>query len=269
MTGFVFAPELDMSIDALHAPTRALGPLLERVGTSQIAKFRIALGLRKWELGDPDYLRTATAPMKRGSGISKALLVAAGRWPEPVNDDETLRIGTRREPEIFAAWKALVEARWWSHDFEQQVNPASIVWRPPAANDDPRITDPHCPYIDTSGFDGDCYLFDGAKVVVDAKCARYKHPRARFPGPVWWDRGECPWWYRDQLDAIMSMRKAQHALLIVGGGWNRDEDDHRGDGPLRVFYAARDEARIADVRSIATEAVRRAREIRASAEKAA
>jgi hypothetical protein len=240
------------------APPR---PAITSVGTSQIAKYRVALGLREWQLGDPDYIRRATAIIKK-SGKSRALVTAAGLLHPLKEDDETLNRGTRREPEIFSAWTALMREKWFTHDFEREIDPSTIVWRPPPRKDDPRVFDRACPELDTSGFDGDCLTWSGEPVAIDAKCARYKHPHARFQGPVWWDRGECAWWYRDQLHAIMSIRRMKHSLLLVGGGWNRDDDDTRGDGPLRIFYVPRDERHIEDVRDIARETMRRVRELR-------
>ena len=244
-------------------------PCITTVGTSQIAKMRVALGLREWVIGDPDYIRRHTAKMKRGSGQSRALLVAAGILAPLRDDDDTLSRGWQREPEIFAAWKSLLEGGWFSTPFEEQIDPATITWRPPARPGDPRIIDRDCPELDTGGFDGDALTWSGDVVTIDAKCARYKHPKQRFAGPVWWERGACPWWYEDQLQAIMSIRRVRHSLLIVGGGWNRDDDDQRGDGPIRVFYVPRIEPRIDEVRAIATNAVRVARELRATAAKAA
>lgn len=257
---------LDMAALVDYRPTFTT-PCIERVGTSQIAKMRVALGRREWQLGDPDYIRRQTAVMKR-SGKSRALLVAAGVLGSLKEDDATLAIGTQREREIFATWAELLASGWHSHPFEAQINPSSIVWRPAPRLSDPRAIDRDCPELDSAGFDGDALTVGGEVVAIDAKCARYKHPKARFAGPVWWDRDVCPWWFEDQLTAIQSIRRVRHALLIVGGGWNRDEDDPRGDGPIRVFYVGRHEERIREVRAIASEAVRRAREIRASAEKA-
>jgi hypothetical protein len=241
---------------------------ISSVGTSQLAKYRVALGLRTWQLGDPDYIRRQTAIIKK-SGQSRALLNAAGVLKPLSEDNETLNRGSEREPQIFAAWKALLEGGYFAHDFEAQINPATIVWRPPPRADDPRMHDAECPELSTSGFDGDALTYDGEPVAIDAKCARYKHPHARFAGPVWWDRGVCPWWYADQLGAIMSMRRMHHSLLIVGGGWNRDDDDPRSDGPLRVFYVKRDERHIEEVREIARRTMRRVRDLRATAAKAA
>lgn len=260
--------ELDEAVFSVDGYRPAMpGPCIERVGTSQVAKMRVALGRRAWQLGDPDYIRRQAAVMKR-SGKSRALLVAAGVLGSLKEDEETLDRGTRRESEIFATWQELLSKGWHSHPFEEQIDPSTIVWRPPPRPDDPRVIDRDCPELDSAGFDGDCLTYSSEVVAIDAKCARYKHPRAKFAGPVWWDRGVCPWWFEDQLTAIQSIRRVKHALLIVGGGWNRDDDDPRSDGPIRVFYVGRHEQRIAEVRAIARETVRNARAIRASAEKA-
>lgn len=267
---------LSMTVESLHARPPLSRPVITTIGTSQIAKMELALGRRKWADGDVRYLETETRIMKR-SGHSRALLVAAGILEETKghrkadegteDEDASLAVGKARERELFETWAAVVRGGWYAHEFESLLDPASLTYLPPPVAL-PRRHDPLCPALSTSGFDGYAHTYDGAYVHLELKCARYKHPLSKSPLPVWWDRGATsPWWYERQNAASMAINCAGHSLLIVGGGWIREEADPRSDGPIRVFYQRRDERAIAEVRSIATAALVRARELRSFAER--
>lgn len=254
---------MSMDIAALHARA-PLRPCLARVGASQIAKMRLAIGARVWADGDVGYLRDETRVMR--SGHSRALLVGAGVLAPLGGSTGTVDVGTRREPEVFAAWSALVRDGWCATALETDLDPDSLVWCPAPPREWPRRIDRGCDALDTAGFDGYARTRSGLLVIVEIKCARYKNAHARSESPVWWDRGACPWWYADQLAAEMAIGGAAHSLLVVAGGWIRDEDDPRGDGPIRVFHMPRDERHVEEVREIATEAIRRIRAIRTTAD---
>ena len=58
-------------------------------------------------------------------------------------------------------------------------------------------------------------------------------------------------WDAGQLEAEMAALRGKHALAIIGCGWNRDADDPRSDGPVRVLREDRDEGAIDEVRGAA------------------
>jgi hypothetical protein len=228
---------LDMSIEALTPPPmpkhRPYG-----IGASDVAKLLLSLGRRPME-DAPRWLREEVEPMKRMGGHARFLLQKAGRVKR-----RTRTVGQQggidREGDLFCTWMEEVES-----GVEQPLplDPHSLMYATALPSEFPPFTDKECPRL-VARIDAWARTLDGALVLPSLKCAHYGYDR-----PAWWNGIEqAPWYYALQSQAEMAICGARHALLVIGCGWLRDEDDPRGDGDIKVLRIDRDETLIAEIR---------------------
>jgi hypothetical protein len=229
------------------------------LGASDLPKLFLSLGRRTWQPGDPGYLRDETRIMK--SGHPRFLLQKAGVL-EKLKRDSAQLIGIRREPELIAAWRAYLETEWFDHPFEAELDPASVGYAMALPDEWPPLVDRECPRL-VARLDAWARTRARSLVNVQLKCARYAYRESQS---AWWDRGrDCPWWHELQCQAEMAISRARHSLLIVGCGWIRDDGDPRGDGPVKVYFVARNDALIEEIRDAVREGWSRIEALRATA----
>jgi hypothetical protein len=228
-----------MDAQLAERPARRTNPY--GIGAGEVAKAMLCLGLRDMESA-PDWLRKECAPMKRHGNVPRFILVKAGRVAKRKMGDAQ-HIGVRREEELFERWLREVRA---GYPMPLDIDPDTAVWAG-------WLPDEFPPWLDnmqralTVRTDGWARTWDGRLVTLSIKCARYGYSK-----PAWWNGiDRLPWYYQTQCQAEMAALRGKHALAIIGCGWNRDADDPRSDGPVRVLREDRDECAIEEVRGAA------------------
>ncbi len=236
----------EVSFADLHTWAPARAPMeLRGIGGSDIAYLMVALGLKAPEEA-PAWIRKKSERMPLRQGLPRGLAQKIGIAAK--DKGPTLSIGTQREPEILAAWIARLERDEWEHEWEREIDPSSVQWAGVLPVE-------WCEHVDTLSPlvvhpDAWARTWSGELVTIEMKCARYG-----FDRPAWWNGiAEAPWYYATQIHAYHAVMRSTRGALIVGGGWNRDEDDPRPDGPLIAVACDRDEAAIETVRDVARRA---------------
>jgi hypothetical protein len=231
-----------MSVEAM-TPRRQLTPLAG-IGGSSIAFLAVALGYRQ-PVEAPAWIREKARPMPRHGGMIRGLAQSIGLAAK--DSGATLNIGNQREPELIEAWIGRLERGEWTADVEREIDPASVQWAgalPPewiehADKVSPLVVHP----------DAWARTYSGELVTVETKVARYG-----FDKPAWWNGATvCPWYYATQLDAYHAVMRSTRGVLVVGCGWNRDDDDPRSDGPILALPHHASPEGTAFVRRIARE----------------
>lgn len=193
------------------------------IGGSSIAFLAVAFGVRRPEEA-PAWIREKARPMPRHGGLPRGLAQMLGLAAR--DRGATLDTGTKREPEILAAWIERLERDEWTCEAEREIDPDSVHWAGALPWEWVEHADTKSPLVVHP--DGWARTWRGDLVTFDLKCARYGYAR-----PAWWNGATaCPWYYGTQLDAYAAVMRSKRHLLVVGCGWNRDADDPRGDGPL-------------------------------------
>lgn len=225
----------DLSLDpeTVAAQLGAAGPwglkparpitLLRGIGGSSVAFLSVALGLRDPATA-PAWIREKAKPMPRRGGMIRGIAQSIGLAAS--DGGETLDRGNSREPEILNAWIRKLEAGEWQTADERAIDPSTIQWAgalPPSWIEHADRLSPLLVHPDAWAL-----TYSGELVTIDMKCARYG-----YASPAWWNGAtECPWYYGTQLDAYHAVMKSTKGLIVVGCGWNRDDDDPREDGPI-------------------------------------
>jgi hypothetical protein len=234
-------PMLDFSVDGLSpTPTK---PTLRGIGGSDIAYLMIAFGLAD-PRSAPAWLRKKAEPTRRG--LPRGLLQRAGLAAS--DRGATLTIGNQREPEILAAWIERLERDEWQHEWERDIEPSSIQW----AGALPVQWCEHADTVSPLVVHPDAWALtrSGELVTIEVKCARYG-----YSAPAWWNGiDSAPWYYASQIASYHAVLRSTRGALLVGCGWNRDDDDPRSDGPLLALRCDRDEEQVETVRGVARRA---------------
>jgi hypothetical protein len=172
-------------------------------------------------------------------GHSRFLLEKAGRVKKRKRSSAQ-NAGLNREAELFLAWsESVARGDYCPLDLDAE----SIMWAGGLPDEFPPWPDKECPRL-TVRTDGWARTWSKKLAVLSLKCARYGYSK-----PAWWNGiGEAPWYYDTQCQAEMAALNADHALLIIGCGWIRDDDDPRDDGEVKVLHVERDEDAIAEIR---------------------
>lgn len=235
------------------------------VGASEIGKLYLALGRRDPDMvPTPAWMRDETKGMKRHGNVSRFLLEKAGVVAKKARSTAALS-GTKREPELFAAWLEKLRDGDYGHDFEALLDPDSVGYAMATPHEYPPLLDRDEPKLNCRP---DAWARDalGSLVNVQLKCTWKQHPSQRGKQP-WWDV-EPPWYYGLQVQAESAIVRARSSLLVVGVAWAKDEDDDEPDGPIRVFHIQRDDAVVQDIRDAVREGWGRIVELRERFEKA-
>lgn len=275
-------PKIDMSIEgmdrALKEPRRTKPWRPYGIGSSELGKVWIALG----KLGAPSDWREPTrkawarevhAPgwmVEEARPISpwhrsRFLLEKAG-VVDKLKQSKAAKAGTKRERELFIAWKRNVLSGRFRCDFERGLDPKSLGYAMALPREwPPQIETRHCPRLNYRPDAWARTKILGTLVNVQLKCTRWPGPWMK--DAPWWESGKPCWHYELQEQGEMSIGGADDSLLVVGVGWARDLDDpdekNVKDGPVLVFHSQRDDGVIADIRSSVTEAWAQVEAIRA------
>jgi hypothetical protein len=237
------AEVLDFSIEGMTPPVAK--PTLRGIGGSDIAYLMVALGL-KASADAPAWIRKKGETMKLRRNLPRGLAQRIGIAAK--DKGATLDTGTKREPEILAAWIAQLERNEWVHEWERDIDPASVMWAGALPEQWVEKADTVSPLVVHP--DAWARTWGGELVTIEIKCARYG-----YAAPAWWNGAtEAPWYYASQIHAYHAVMRSTRGALIVGCGWNRDEDDPRSDGPLLALRCDRDEQEVATVRDVARRA---------------
>jgi hypothetical protein len=237
---------LDHETLAAQLATVASAPKpLRGIGGSDIAYLMVAFGIQAPETA-PSWIRKKAERMPTRRGLPRGLAQRMGLAAQ--DRGQTLSKGNEREPEILAAWIQRLESGEWHHEWEREIDPDSVQWAGALPVEWVEHADTESPLIVHP--DAWAKTYGGQLVTVEIKCARYGYDR-----PAWWNGAtESPWYYASQIQAYHAVLRSTRGALIVGGGWNRDDDDPRGDGPLLALACDRDERAIAAVREVARRA---------------
>ncbi len=234
---------LDFSLAAMTPPARPRE--LRGIGGSDIAYLMVALGIRRPDEA-PAWIREKGEAMPRRGGLPKGLAQKIGLAAR--DRGAQLTVGTKREPDVLAAWIERLEHDEWQHEWERDIDPASVQWAG-------ALPIEWCEHVDTLSPlvvhpDAWARTWAGELVTIEMKCARYGYDR-----PAWWNGIDAaPWYYASQIQAYHAVMRSTRGALIVGCGWNRDDDDPRSDGPLLALACDRDERDIETVRDVARQA---------------
>jgi hypothetical protein len=225
------ALSLDHDTVAAQLPVRKSRPY--GFGGGDIAKLFLSLGRRPMESA-PRWLQEECAPMLRHGRQARFLLQKAGRVGKKKQGSAQAG-GLNREAEIFLTW-----ADAPGHD----IDPESCMYAGALPSEFPPFVDKECPRLVVRP-DAWARKYDGSLVMPSLKCARYGYDK-----PAWWNGAtEAPWYYAVQAQAEMAVCNAQHALLVIGCGWIRDDDDPRSDGEIMTLPIERDDALIDEIRT--------------------
>lgn len=202
---------------------RALTPLAG-IGGSSIAFLSVALGYHEPSTA-PAWIREKARPMPRHGGMIRGLAQSIGLAASDTSD--TLDRGNSREPELLEAWIAKLEANGPGlSDFERTIDPATVQWAGALPIEWSEHADRLSPLLVHP--DAWAYTWQRKLVTLDMKVARYG-----YASPAWWNGATvAPWYYGTQLDAYHAVMRSEFGGLIVGCGWNRDDDDPRSDGEI-------------------------------------
>lgn len=238
---------LSLSLDVVDAQLAEAAPerTLVGIGGSDLAYLMIALGLRQPHEA-PAWIRKKAERMPTKRGLPRGLAQRIGLAAR--DGGATLDNGTKREPEVLAAWIERLERDEWQHEWERDIDPASVQW----AGALPWEWCEHADRLSPLVVHPDAWArtWSGDLVTIELKCARYGYAQ-----PAWWNGiDRAPWYYASQIHAYHAVMRSKRGALVVGGGWNRDEDDPRPDGPLLAFACDRDEAAVEMVRDVARRA---------------
>ena len=215
--------ELDAAVFSTDLPTRERKEPPLGIGGSAIAYLAVAFGHRAPEEA-PRWIREKARPMPRHGGLPRGLAQLLGLAAQ--DRGATLDTGTRREPELLAAWIERLERGEWTCELEREIDPSTIQWAGALPWEWVEHADPKSPLVVHP--DGWAHTWRRKLVTFDTKVARYG-----FAKPAWWNGAtETPWYYGTQLDAYAAVMRSERHLLVVGCGWNRDADDSREDGPI-------------------------------------
>ena len=234
---------LDMSIEAMTPPPR------KRRHPHGIGSSELALAMLTFGEGDavsaPRWMREkAKASPRFGCPFWVAQKLGIAAPDKGATQDR----GTAREPELLDAWIAKLERDEWSVPAEREVDPDSVQWWGALPKEFPPLRDRLSPIA--SYPDGWARTWAGELVLISIKCARYGYSK-----PAWWNGiTEAPWYYAVQQHGEHAVISAKRSIVVVGCGWNRDEEDPRSDGPLLVLTVDRDAAEIERARDVARRA---------------
>ena len=237
---------LDMeTVGAQLAERPARARKLRGIGGSDIAYLMVAFGLMAPESA-PAWIRRKSERMPRRMGLPRGLAQRMGLAAE--ERGATLTTGNEREPEVLAAWIERLERGEWHQEWERDIDPDSVQWAGALPVEWVEHADVESPLIVHP--DAWARTYRGALVTVEIKCARYG-----YSSPAWWNGAiEAPWYYASQIQAYHAVMRSTRGALIVGCGWNRDDDDPRSDGPLLALACDRDEREVDRVREVARQA---------------
>lgn len=232
---------LSMSIEALTPPqTRKLNRL-RGIGGSDIHYLMMTHSMMDSDVHAPRWIADKAKAGRHGipRGLAQRIGLAAS------GESTTMTRGTAREPEVLAAWLQALERGERSADHERRIDPATVQWAGALPYEWAEHADTMSPLVVHP--DGWARTYDGELVTLEIKCARYG-----YQTPAWWRNAtECPWYYAAQIQAYHAVLRSIRGILIVGCGWNRDDDDPRSDGPILALPCDRDERIVAMVRECA------------------
>ena len=234
---------LDFSVEGMTLPPRKpRSPF--GIGGSEIALAMLSFGN-----GDattaPRWMRERAAMSKR-HGVPFWIAEKVGLTAK--KQDDTMRRGIAREPELLSAFIERLEEDRWQHEAERDIDPSTIQWFGALPSEWPPFKDRTSPLAVRP--DAWARTWAGALVAISLKCARYG-----FAKPAWWNGiTEVPWYYAMQQHGEHAVCRFTKSLVVVGCGWNRDDDDPRSDGPILVLPVQRDEEREETARSVARRA---------------
>lgn len=229
---------VDSQVAETTQPRRRISRGAYGIGAGDVAKLMLAMGRRPLESA-PRWMQAEVAPVKRMGGHSRFLLQKAGRVKRLKQGSAQLG-GLRREAELFLAWLDGVER---GEECPLDLDATSPIWAGGLPDEFPPWPDKECPRLCVRT-DGWARAANGALVMLSLKCARYG-----YSCPAWWNGiDEAPWYYALQCQAEMAALNAEHALMVIGCGWLRDEEDPRDDGEIKTLRIDRDDAAIDEIR---------------------
>jgi len=223
-------PALDMSTDALYAPTATVekptDPWLVRrkhsFGGSDLAALFVLLGLRE-SSSVPGYIADAAKVMRKSGRLGPRLILEKAGFAKPYAGNESMRIGSAREPELLAAWTSTLAT---SMVDTTTVVPASAV---------PREcypwVDRECPRLAVTP-DAWCRDVWSSLLTVELKCSRYYE-------------SALPWYWRVQAMSQIAVMGASGGFVVLGRGWSRAEDYM---GEVTHWEIERNESEIDEIR---------------------
>lgn len=215
--------ELDEAVFSTDVPAPRARPVVNGIGGSSIAFLAVAFGHRKPDEA-PAWIREKARPMPRHGGLPRGLAQMLGLAAK--DRGATLDRGNEREPELIADWIEKLERDEWGCELERQIDPSTIQWAGALPLEWVEHADARSPLVVHP--DGWARTWKGDLVTFDTKVARYG-----YASPAWWNGATVtPWYYGTQLDAYAAVMRSKRHLLVVGCGWNRDDDDPREDGPI-------------------------------------
>lgn len=248
------APSMELALDFSHAameppalsdayrPPAPKDPWLERrtmtIGGSEIGALLAAYGLAPMDAMLPSWLLKENVEHYQRLGIPKMLAQKAGLRRRTKGDVKTKDAGNALERELLATYRSTLA--------RHRVDPRSIRHADTVPKQWFPLVDRACPALAVTP-DAWARAVDGELAMIELKCT-FK-PLAII---------RAPWHYRCQLQAEMAVCGARWGLLVMGEEWIAPETATSGwearRGPVRAFAMGRDEAMIALIRTVATEA---------------
>jgi hypothetical protein len=190
--------------------------------------------------------------------LEKAGVVAPLKSPSDDDEDAPSTRGKRLEAQLVMEWQRLVRVGGAGPDAEL-IDPKTIRYVPDVLPIEcAPLVDRHCPRLLATP-DLWCRDVFGTLGVGDAKASLrpYRLPHGQRPAGL-------PLWHRIQVHAQMAVTGAAWGVIVEGEAWSAAWLDG-ADGPegaVRTFLIERDDALVAEIRQVVTEAWGRVQAIR-------